>query len=304
MQGKDLIILVVILSLCLVSFVTCQQDILDETFIFSSNQLPSTPYNHTLWDSILKDIVHESKLLNGVTLNVVDYVKLRRDERFAQYLNLLANWDLKTVLTIEEELALYINAYNAWSMQIVASNPCKIQFGRFCYPVKSIRDVGFLHKKVWDLHLVVVAGNKTSLNDIEKHLISMGYPQIHSCLVDASISCPNIHKEAFFPDTIHEQLDRHMRVFLNNPTKGLSLNKDKRSLSLSKIFSWNVNDFINNNNTTHIIDYIIPYAPVDDQGYLLANRDYFIDSKNINFMNYDWRLNQLISTNTIIQTDD
>jgi len=258
--------------------------------------------NHSLWDSILKDNVYPNKYLYGVKLNAVDYVSLRRDPRFPQYLNMLANWDMTSVKTIEDELALYINAYNAWTIYIVTDNPCKIQFGRFCYPIKSVRDVGTgSSTTVWDLKIAVLGTTRISLNDIEAHLRKLNYPQIHACIVSACISCSDLQIGAYLPEIIYNQMDESMRNFLNNPTKGYSLDEKKNRLTLSQIFEWYTSDFIHSlaSNGTQLIDFIIQYAPSSDQAYLIAHRNDFVSlppgPSNVTFMSFNWRLNQLES---------
>ena len=44
--------------------------------------------------------------------------------------------------------------------------------------------------------------------------------RVHACIVCASISCPNVKREAFRPDKIGDQMDSQVRDMLQNPKKG------------------------------------------------------------------------------------
>lgn len=45
-------------------------------------------------------------------------------------------------------------------------------------------------------------------------------PRLHSCIVCASISCPNVAMTAFTPWNLNEQMTNQMRDFLSNSKKG------------------------------------------------------------------------------------
>ena len=45
--------------------------------------------------------------------------------------------------------------------------------------------------------------------------------RVHACIVCASISCPNVRREAFRPEKIGDQMDSQVRDMLQNTKKGI-----------------------------------------------------------------------------------
>jgi hypothetical protein len=144
--------------------------------------LGDSMYNHTLWNQVVHDHVAKNRYIDGIDTNAVDYPTIRRTTDFKNYISLLSKWHMSTIVTKQDELALYINTYNAYAVKVIADNPCKIRFGKFCYPAQSIWDVGTFYQSVWNMHLVTLSGKLYSLDDIENHLRNMTIPHIHACL--------------------------------------------------------------------------------------------------------------------------
>ena len=44
---------------------------------------------------------------------------------------------------------------------------------------------------------------------------------MHTCIVCASISCPNVRMEAYKSKIINQQMDDQVKVFLSNSKKGI-----------------------------------------------------------------------------------
>ena len=94
--------------------------------------------------------------------------------------------------TETEQLAYWINAYNAFTVELILDH----------YPVASIRDikegVPFINS-VWDIDFIKIEGKTYSLNDIEHRILRREFdePRIHFAIVCASISCPKLRNEAF-----------------------------------------------------------------------------------------------------------
>lgn len=69
-------------------------------------------------------------------------------------------------------------------------------------------------------------------------LLLQGYPAdplLHACIVCASVSCPDVAPKAYKPETLQADMEENMRLFLQNPTKGLSLDKEAGVITLSKV---------------------------------------------------------------------
>ena len=190
-------------------------------------------FDFSSWDGLLKDYV-DSKTINGVKLNAVNYRKLARDPAYTKMISDLEKISLSTLKSKEEQLAFWINTYNIMAVKMVVDH----------YPVKSIKDAGSLFTAVWKKPVGVVAGKERTLNEIEHEILrKMGEPRIHVAIVCASVSCPDLRKEAYTADKLDSQLDDQMTQFLANSEKGLKVDSKNGYVYFSSIFKWFAEDF-------------------------------------------------------------
>ncbi len=182
--------------------------------------------SHVLLTGVLRDHV-----VNGA----VDYSAIRSDKRFARYLASLRKVDPYSISNQDERLAFWINAYNAWTIQLIIDH----------YPVKSIRDIQENGKGPWDITWIDIAKRKYSLNQIEHEVIRKLFdePRIHVALVCAARSCPPLRSEAYVGGKLGEQLEDNARRFLNDASKN-GFEKETNTLYLSELFSWYGDDFV------------------------------------------------------------
>ena len=125
--------------------------------------------SHSVFDTLLHRHVSEGK---------VDYKGFQKDSvLFNRYTRILRanhpgeNW------TKDEKMAYWINAYNAFTIELILKN----------YPVKSIKDIS----SPWDQEFIQIRENLYSLNNIEHEILRpMGDARIHFAIVCASYSCP------------------------------------------------------------------------------------------------------------------
>ena len=217
----------------------------------------------------------EPDLIDGISLNTVAYGKLRLDPVFHQLESKLRLFSPTKLRTHHEKLAFWINVYNIFAVKIVTDN----------YPLKSIKNVGGLFKSVWKIKAGTVGGEKYTLDEIEHGILrKMGDPRIHTAIVCASISCPDLSIEAYKPETLDDQLDRQMRRFLANPNKGMRINANTKSpqIFLSPIFDWFAEDF---KSSGGVRKFIKPYVPTRFR-HALENTQY-----PISYMDYNWSIN-------------
>jgi hypothetical protein len=105
--------------------------------------------------------------------------------------------------SVQEQLAYYINTYNAYTLNLILDN----------YPVKSIRDLD----GPWTKAIVPVGDVMMSLAGIENSLLrKMNEPRIHFAINCASFSCPKLLNETFTAGKINEQLERVTLNFINS----------------------------------------------------------------------------------------
>ncbi|UCE62618.1 MAG: DUF547 domain-containing protein [Nitrospirota bacterium] len=235
---------------------------------------PALAFDFSSWDGILKKYV-DSKTINGVTLNAVDYKKLAKDSAYTKIVKDIEAASLSTLKSKDEKLAFWINVYNIMAAKMVLDN----------YPVKSIKDAGSLFTAVWKKPVGVVAGKERTLNEIEHEILrKMGEPRIHVAIVCASVSCPDLRKEAYTADKLNNQLDDQMTQFLANPKKGLAVDDKKGYVYVSSIFKWFEEDFEPKGG---VRTFIAPYSPEPLQA-LVTN-----DKLTVYYLDYDWGLNEL-----------
>ena len=184
-----------------------------------------------LLDAVLAQYVAPTQRA-GISFNGVDYTALAKDPRYPQLLTQIENAQPVAFANRDERLAFYINAYNVYAIKMVIDN----------LPLDSIRDVGSIFTPVWKKTVGNIAGEPVSLDQIEHTILrSMGEPRIHFAIVCASLSCPNLRREAYRADMLEQQLEDQAKVFLSNETKGLALAGPR--VRLSQIFDWFEEDF-------------------------------------------------------------
>lgn len=230
--------------------------------------------SHQLFTEVLKQHVK-----NGL----VDYKNLKKDIRLEKYLAQLSNTD-PGKLSRNEKLAFWINAYNAFTLQVIVEN----------YPVESITDlntggkiIGYLlGKTVWDKEFISINKKKYSLGDIEhKILRKMNEPRIHFSIVCASISCPPLRNEAFEADKIEEQLKSQTVQFVNDNARNY-FDAKKRKAYLSKIFSWFSEDF--GSSDEKILKFVSQYLPEN----ISSDNKNNLSGWDISYKEYNWNLNE------------
>lgn len=222
-------------------------------FLISTN-IFAQDIDNNFWTDLLKKHVSDD--------GNVDYKGFKSDSKNLDiYLDyLVKNKPKKNQSSTNEQLAYWINTYNAFTIKLIIGN----------YPLKSIKDI----KNPWDKKFINIDNVLLSLNDIEHEILrKMHEPRIHFAINCASVSCPKLLNEAFFAHTLENQLHRVTISFINEEN---NLSKDK--IELSKIFKWFREDFERHGT---LIGFLNDYSP------------FKIDQKaKIKFKEYNWALNE------------
>jgi len=219
--------------------------------------------NHALLTSVLK--AHVSK-------GLVDYRALKSDHRLPAYLREIQASET-SALKGAEEMAFWINAYNAFTLKVVCDN----------YPIKSIMDIE--SGQVWKKYSFKIDGKTYTLEMIENSILrKMGDARIHFALVCAAMSCPPLRSEAYTAARLDFQLTDQAKTFLSN-TAVNSFNAITKRATLSKLFEWYASDF--GASSKGILTYVGKYAPEP------VARSLVVDSKMwvFAFTEYNWALN-------------
>ena len=143
-----------------------------------------------------------------------------------------------TSWTLDQQLAFLINAYNAFTIQLIIQNIDAFNSGE----AQSIRDLGSFFKSPWEQSFFKLLGKQRSLDWLEHEKIRVDFnePRIHFALVCAAVSCPKLRSEAYQASQLNEQLENQTRLFLSDRDKN---GIDEAGIYLSKIFKWYGDDF-------------------------------------------------------------
>ena len=228
----------------------------------SAQGVGAAAFDHGAWDELVARHVDEGGL--------VDYQALAQEwPRLDAYLKALEQPNL-AAWSREEQLAFWINAYNA----------CVIKGVLDRYPINSVQEVnGFFDRITYQ-----VAGAPRTLNQIEEQGRALGDWRIHLAVVCASSSCPFLRPEAYAPDRLEQQLAAQAKRFLADPSRGLRI--DGTKLRLSKIFKWYAKDFVPDGHLTPqaLGALLAPYLTADASRQLAG-------ADAITYMDYQWTLN-------------
>jgi hypothetical protein len=204
---------------------------------------------------------------------VVNYQGFKNEEdRLDAYLKVLEQTDTSK-LHRDEQLAFYINTYNATTIKLILG----------AYPeITSIWDLGGrFFNKPFDKEIVRIEGKTISLDDLEHGIIRTRFeePRVHFAVNCASKSCPPLISEPYQGSALDHQLTAATRAFLNDPQKNYL---DGKKLYVSKIFKWFKEDF-----TSGVVSFFIQFADEELKGKLVENRDKI----KVKHLDYDWSLN-------------
>ena len=244
-------------------------------------------HNHAVWDQLLREHVHWNLTH---TASQVDYAALQGKRAVLnRYLRDLSavemqefdSWDR------DQQLAFLINAYNSFTVELILTK----------YPdIESIKDLGSLFSSPWKKKFFILFGEAQTLDGIEHSLIRgsgrYNEPLIHFAVNCASIGCPALANEAFVAETLDQQLLESTRNFLKDRSRN-RFNSKSGALEVSSIFDWYAEDFDKG------------WRGYDSlEGFFRTHADWAADGPDaverlrreeveIDFLDYDWRLNSL-----------
>lgn len=206
-----------------------------------------------------------------VKSGIVDYPGIQSDDRFPTYVAQLDRVNPSALATRGEQLAFWINAYNAFAIKGILDQLSPMTYiGRYRYFIERDYRVG---------------GARINLYDLERQVLIAQFqePLIHFAIVCASTSCPKLQPWVYESDQLTVQLDQVAREFINDPTKN-RFDRERKVVSLSMIFKWFEEDFTKAAGSVlaYIARYVSDPALVQD----LMHSDYRIE-----YLEYDWSLN-------------
>ncbi|MEX0327090.1 MAG: DUF547 domain-containing protein [Ruegeria sp.] len=231
--------------------------------------------DHKDWTGFLSRYVASDP--QGVNRVAYGQVSSSDRELLGHYLARMQSVD-PTRLTRDQQLAYWINLYNALTVELVLDN----------YPVDSIRDIkdGPFSIGPWNRPVARVGNQTLTLNDIEHRIIrpTFNEPRIHYALNCAAVGCPNLIARAWQARTLNEDFAAAERAYVNDP-RGVRFD-DRGRLILSKIYIWFREDF--GRDEQAVIGYLETAAEPE-----LRRR--LSQVTRVNSYAYDWALNDATS---------
>ncbi len=182
-------------------------------------------FPHEILDGVLAANVRDGK---------VDYKGIQENraelDRYVAFLGEVSpTSDPALFPTREDELAYWINAYNAIAITAVIDRP----------GLKSVIDdkIDFFYATRY-----VVGGEKLDLYKLENGIVRPTYadPRVHFALNCQSGGCPVLPSSAFPAKGLEAFLDEQARLFCNNPDK---VKIEGSVVKASQIFEWYKEDF-------------------------------------------------------------
>lgn len=221
--------------------------------------------DHSLYARLLERHVQDG---------LVDYAGLKNDRApLDEYLEVMGGINPDT-LSENEQLAFYINLYNAATMRLIVGH----------YPIESIKDVGSFFSSPWKARIVVLNGEMVSLDHIEHEIVRPRFeePRVHFALNCSARSCPPLMNVPYMAETLEDQLTEATINYLNDGKNNYLVG---RILYVSKIFDWFSEDFPDD-----LPHWIKRYAR-GALGRALDETETEGLSLRVEFLKYDWGLN-------------
>ena len=157
--------------------------------------------DHSVWEMLLKTYLvtdHPSGINRFRYADVTSSDRNTLDEYSTQLQNIKVS-----AISQKVQKAYWVNLYNSLTVKVILDH----------YPVKSIMDIdispGFFSNGPWDAKLLLIEGEKVSLNDIEHRILRPIFKdnRLHYALNCASLGCPNLQPVAFTDTNTEERLE-------------------------------------------------------------------------------------------------
>jgi len=226
-------------------------------------------YTHALdaWSRVLQEFVDNKGRIDfqGLTANRED---------LDHFVNFIAKHSPASSPAMfpgrPEKLAYYINSYNALAMHSVIEKGIPADLDGF-----------FKRLRFFKLHKITVGNEKTSLYDYEnKVILPMAEERVHFALNCMVRGCPRLPVEPFRAATLEKQLQAAATEFFSTD-RHIIVDHDRRTVWLSWILEFYMEDFIDSGRPSDLIPYVNRYRepPVPHE-------------YRVRFMEYDWTINR------------
>lgn len=224
-----------------------------------------------------------STTIHGIRTTVFAYADIAREASqpqsdFSQSLAALRRVTPDDLEGADRKKAFWINVYNFGAIKLAAQN----------YPVTSITDPKIAAGDPWGVRSIRVGDGRYSLKQIENEILLKQFDdrRIVFAVSCAAVSCPDRSDTIFSGPRINEQLDTIIRRLFANPTKGLSIDREGKIVTISWILKADRRLF---DGRDGVLDFVRAYAPPDTAEWIDAHRPEI----RIEYFEHDWGLNDV-----------
>lgn len=258
---------------------------LPDTFVTQNSN--NNRFSHQSIEQLLQKFVHKGR---------VDYASWFDNDqalkRLDRYLAAVAKYSPenspKRFKNKNERLVYWVNAYNAVVIKSILDNWPLSSVTDLKAPVEIIKGLGFFYKQKY-----IYGGQAYSLYQVENGKIFDGEndPRVHFILNCGSGSCPVLRPQIPTGEELEPFLAQAAREFVAD-SKNLHIADSERTIYLSTVFKWNKNDFKSYSSDNTLLGYVLSIAGDSLKKRLIGAKDYRIE-----FIEYDWSINEAGSTN-------
>ena len=229
-------------------------------------------FDHAVFDALL-----HKHVVNGL----VDYDGFARAPEFAAYLRSFDAVD-PAGLPEPERLAYWIDAYNAFTIQLINGHHERASIRNVNESLGLIKGHG-----PWREPIVKAGGKLYHLDNVEHDVIRKQFkePRIHFALVCAALGCPPLRSEAFTGAGLDAQLEDQAVLFLTRSPEKNRVDLERGIFRGSPIFvKYYREDF--GGSDAAIMRYLARFYPAGPERELLASGRARLEASD-----YDWTLN-------------
>lgn len=225
-------------------------------------------FEHDAFDKLLKHYVDERGGVNYAGLLAQRGVLQSYMARIAK-----APFD---ELGRDQKLALLINAYNAFTLELILEH---WDNGK----LRSIKDIPDADR--WNAKRWKIGGALWSLNQIEHEMIRPHFkePRIHFALVCGAVGCPPLRNEAYQAATLDTQLESQAQ-YVHTHDRWYRLNTTTHTVFLTQLYNWYGGDFVQAAGS--VLNFAARYDPKLKQMLQAGSKP------SIQWLDYDWSLNR------------
>jgi Protein of unknown function, DUF547 len=195
----------------------------------------------------------------------------------------------------EEQIAFWLNAYNALVLRTVADH-YPIQGHSPAYPAKSIRQIPGAFERLPHR----VAGRTLTLDQIEQTVLSAFHdPRVYFALGRGAVGSGRLRSEAFTPARLEEQL-ADVAAECVTRAQCLTIDRENGKVGASSIFSWREKDFTaayadkapagfapRSPIERAVITFVLPRLLTTEKEFVAKN------TFQLTYTTFDWTLNDL-----------